>query len=49
MELNQIRVHQSDYERESDRLHRDLEEVTRELEEQTNRCKQLEENVSEYI
>nr|XP_039271478.1 coiled-coil domain-containing protein 171-like isoform X1 [Styela clava] len=45
-ELDSIRTKQSDYDRECDRMRRDLAEVTGELEQQTHRCKQLEENAS---
>jgi len=44
--MEQIRNKQTEYERETRVTCRDLEDVTRDLQEQTQRCQQLEENVS---
>lgn len=46
MELDSIRMKQADYERETDRMRRDLAEITGEFEQQTRRCEQLEKDVS---
>lgn len=48
MELDSIRMKQADYERETDRMRRDLAEITGEFEQQTLRCAQLEKDVSNW-
>lgn len=44
-ELDSIRMKQADYEHETDRMRRDLAEITGEFEQQTRRCEQLEKEV----